>query len=316
MKTDRETPPTVFVVGDVHGHLQLALCVAAWQQRVSGVAFDAVLLCGDVGTFTEMAQLDNATRRHARDNPCELEFLTQWASPPEPSWIRRIFLPEAEGGLGLACPVIMTHGNHEGFAAFPPEATAPPPLVPPNACELPTLDAHSRIGYLPSGWTCRLDSGLTVAAAGGIEKGQRRVDYHPLAYIDDEAVLRLAEGPRTNLLITHQGPAAFQGSAGSETLDLLLEAEAARVWFHGHSVRSPEPARLGDGDPLVVPLEDVAFPIRGPRREDPGAEGWATASFGDEIIVHKAPPPFLREFRQRKWGRLPDGRVLSPALFS
>ena len=49
--------------------------------------FEAVFLCGDVGTFTEDCQLDNATRRHARTNPCELEFLTQWAAEPPAPWL-------------------------------------------------------------------------------------------------------------------------------------------------------------------------------------------------------------------------------------
>ena len=46
-------PGTIAVVGDVHGHLQLALCVLARWQHVLGAKFEAVLLCGDVGTFTE-----------------------------------------------------------------------------------------------------------------------------------------------------------------------------------------------------------------------------------------------------------------------
>jgi hypothetical protein len=65
------------VVGDCHGHLQLALGVLARWQQEENLRFEAVFLCGDVGTFTEDGQLDKATRRHARTNPCELEFLTQ-----------------------------------------------------------------------------------------------------------------------------------------------------------------------------------------------------------------------------------------------
>jgi hypothetical protein len=42
--------------------------LARWQREL-GLTFSAVLLCGDVGTFTEPAQLDEATVRHSRDNP-------------------------------------------------------------------------------------------------------------------------------------------------------------------------------------------------------------------------------------------------------
>src|SRR3954451_4074893 len=108
-------PIEVAVVGDVHGHLQLALCMLARWQAELNVRFEAVFLCGDVGTFTEETQLDSATRSHAKNNPCELEFLRQWATWPQAPWLEHIFLPEGEG-LGLCCPVVMVHGNHEGFA--------------------------------------------------------------------------------------------------------------------------------------------------------------------------------------------------------
>ena len=82
--------PTICVLGDVHGHLQLALCMAARWQRELGEAFEAVLLCGDVGVFTEESQLDSATRSHARRNPCELEFLYHWAADPQPRWLEEL----------------------------------------------------------------------------------------------------------------------------------------------------------------------------------------------------------------------------------
>jgi hypothetical protein len=89
-------------VGDTHGHLQLALGMAARWQEELGLGFDAVLLCGDVGTFTEPGQLDNATRRHARNNPCELEFLDQWAAVPQPEWIQKLFRRVASASVRSA----------------------------------------------------------------------------------------------------------------------------------------------------------------------------------------------------------------------
>lgn len=79
-------------MGDVHGHLQLALGIAARWQLGLGRDFDAVLLWGD-----------------------KIEFLTQWMDPASAPWLEGIFRPVSEGGLGLACPVVMVHGNHEGF---------------------------------------------------------------------------------------------------------------------------------------------------------------------------------------------------------
>src|SRR4051812_6855178 len=88
--------------------------LARWQQHL-GLRFEAVFLCGDVGTFSEYAQLDGATLAHAKTNPCELEFLEQWAADPPAPWLAKIFEPP-DAGLGLCCPVVMVHGNHEGFA--------------------------------------------------------------------------------------------------------------------------------------------------------------------------------------------------------
>jgi Calcineurin-like phosphoesterase len=129
----------VAVVGDVHGHLQLALCMLARLAREESLVFDAVFLCGDVGTFTRDSQLDNATRRHARTNPCELEFLRQWSTDPPAPWLDAIFRPAKEGGLGLECPVVMVHGNHEGFGRLQ-ELVHPMPPGPVGVSELPAVD--------------------------------------------------------------------------------------------------------------------------------------------------------------------------------
>ena len=106
----------ICAVGDTHGHLQLALCTIAHWQREQGIAFEAVFLCGDVATFTSEEQLDKATQRHGKTNLCELEFLYQWSVEPFPAWLRMIFQSEDHSGLGLTCPVVMVHGNHEGFS--------------------------------------------------------------------------------------------------------------------------------------------------------------------------------------------------------
>jgi predicted phosphodiesterase len=62
----------ILAIGDVHGHLQAALCVAARWQRELGIAWDAVLLAGDIGTFTDESQLDEATRRHGEKEVLEI----------------------------------------------------------------------------------------------------------------------------------------------------------------------------------------------------------------------------------------------------
>lgn len=310
----------VAVIGDTHGHLQLALCVIARWQKEEKIHLDAVFLAGDIGSFTEDGQLDNATRRHARENPCELEFLTQWSASPQPAWLRLIFDPEESGGLGLDCPVIMVHGNHEGFPHLQKHANKnryPPKPVSPF--DLPVVDTDGWIRYLPSGWIVRLPSGHTVAGVGGIEKGQRSTDYHPMAYIDDNAVSELYSSGPVDLLVSHQAPATIQGEdKGSLALQPLLDEEVARFWFHGHSIRNPEIVQAGpNGKTTVVPLGDIAFAINRGKIGDAGEGGWSVVDFsGDAIAVRRFTPGFLREYRLKKWPSDDQGRLVCPDLWS
>ncbi len=303
------------VIGDLHGHLQLGLCVAARWQQLLGVEFEAVLLCGDVGSFTHDSQLDSTTRRHGKDNPCELEFLTQWSVTPQPAWLQGIFQPRDSASLGLLCPVVMVHGNHEGFAHLARliaglDIPADPVALP----ELPIVDTGGHLRYLPSGWKLIAPkSGKIVAGIGGIEEGQRYARYHPLAYLDETPILHLLDGPNFDVLITHQGPSGVQGNHGSPLLQNLLDAGLARFWFHGHSTPHKTITAAGpNGVTTLVPLEDIAFPGKGPNADDPGEDGWACL-FAEGTILRER-PAFWREYRRRRWLQLTDGRLVCPDL--
>ncbi len=313
------TNSTVCAVGDVHGHLQLALCMAARWQRTLDFPFDALLLCGDVGSFTNESHPDSTTRKHSKSNPIELEFLYQWSISPPPDYLSKIFTPLECGGLGLVCPIIMTHGNHEGFSHLASLITGEIPGSPLPASELPSVDKGGFIKYLPSGWKCQTPSGLVIGAIGGIEKNQRCAHYHDLAYIDDLAVESLLHGPKFDILITHQGPSSTQSDAnGSSTLQLLLDLpreEIARIWFHGHSIVDPEARLLGPNrSMLIIPLGDAAFPGKGPWADDPGDMAWCRASLGKEIRWERKRPDFWRDFRRTKWKSLDNGQLVCPDL--
>jgi len=300
---------TYAVLGDLHGHLQLALGTLARWQRERGADFDAVFLVGDVGTFTEESQLDKATRKHARENPCELEFLTQWSVHPTPRWIDAIFQPLPDG-RGLCCPVVMVHGNHEGFAhlqtLYPRRRR---PLGPVELHSLPDVDASGYVKFLPPGWTAVTAQGHTVGGIGGMEPGQRTTRYHDMAYIEEEAVLHLKlHAPPLDILLTHQAPALMQGDHGSPTLDTLLDPPITRFWFHGHSTPVREPRQIENN--TIVPLDDIAF-----HQGEPGFHGWSVLELdGPTHTLITAPPPFLREYRQKFWTRTPQGLLVHPDL--
>jgi hypothetical protein len=302
------------VCGDVHGHLQLALASWAIEQRDSGRELEAILLCGDVGTFVDRLELDAATIRHGRVNPCELEFL-DWSAQPPPPWLDGIFADEAKGGLGLRAPVIMVHGNHEGFdhLASAVDAAGPAPAAPTPPADLPAVDSAGRIRLLPSGWRVRTRSGIVVGGIGGIQLGQRLAAGYPdMAYIDAAAVARLGAADELDVLITHQGPARVQGiSSGAEALDVLLDRARPCVWFHGHSRRRREPIRIGSTD--VVPLGDATFdPRRGWRV---ATDAWHEAWHDGTTVKHRARMPNgVREMPHSAWARTADGRLVAPHL--
>lgn len=307
----------ICVIGDVHGHLQLALCMVASWQRQLGESFEAVFLCGDVGTFTDENQLDSTTRRHGKENPCELEFLYQWSVSPFPYWLNAIFRPIEDNGLGLTCPVVMVHGNHEGFSYLETLVPSVPRSTIFEIDRLPTVDTGGHIRYLPSGFRCRTESQKIVAGVGGIELGQRTAKYHSLAYLDDAAILELLDIPRFDLLVTHQGPAALQSDGGSENLQELLDAEKARCWCHGHSIRQPGIVDAGPNDQTrVVPLEDATFTKSG--GEPNHDECFAFIRFHDteslpQVELH-GPPDDWRTLRRKNWTVLDEHRIVAPML--
>jgi hypothetical protein len=307
----------ICVTGDVHGHMQLALLVAARWQLELGIRFEAVLLCGDIGAFSDLARLDKATRRHAEENPCELEMVNQWMPEPPSPWLSKIFEPLVDGGLGLTCPVIAMHGNHEDFELLERIApsSAPIPTEAVAASRLPRLDPGGRISFLPSGWRVVTPSGLTVGAIGGIQPGQRpTAGYPPRAYIAEDAVLSFCEGPAVDALITHQRPAAIHGTQrGSDDLDAVLECGLIRSWFHGHSVVD-DTIRTVAGT-TVVPLHGVPVRTRGPDAGMPRPDAWCWTRYrGSRLDLTRELPRFWREFDQQRWIRQADGQLIAPQL--
>ena len=241
----KENSKIICVIGDVHGHLQLALCVASRLQDELKIKFEAIFLCGDVGTFTDESQLDNATRRHSKSNPCELEFLHQWSKVPQPNWIKKIFMAKSENGLGIECPVVMIHGNHEGFQHLRNLIPKKSSLLPIDIKDLPNVDSGNFIKYLPSGFICKTESGILIGGIGGIEKNSRYAAYDDLAYINEIDVLKLLYQKELDLLITHQGPYAYQSEYGAKSLDPLVETELASVWCHCHAALEFNIGKIG-----------------------------------------------------------------------
>jgi len=308
----------ICTIGDTHGHLQLVLCMVACWQREQNTTFEAVFLCGDVGTFISDDQLDKATQRHGKANPCELEFLYQWSVAPFPAWLRKIFEPLDCDGLGQICPVVMVHGNHEGFSHLQTLIPNASPDVIHDMNQLPTVDTGGCIRYLPSGFRCRTASGKIIGGIGGIEPDQRKSKYHDLAYLNQSAIQRFLDNPPIDLLITHQGPSSIQSDGGSDSLQKLLNAKKMRCWCHGHSVCQPGIVDAApNGKTRVVPLEDATFEIFAKSTGKPGRGCFAAIDFDSteeppqvEMIYSQNWHNYRREY----WHALDEQRLVCPDL--
>lgn len=310
MEDPRSKPSQFLVCGDIHGHLQLVLSAAVLWQRDSGQRLDGIFLCGDVGTLTHESEIDNATRAHARTDPAELEFLTQWSTTPPAPWISQFFAPDEEDGLGIGCPIVMVHGNHEGFQNLAELLPTRIPDAPESVDALPTVDPGGRVRWLPSGWRLVGPSELVFAGLGGIERGQRTAEYHELAYLDQDAAtdLCMLDPGTVDVLLTHQGPASLQGTKGSETLDVVLESRVTQHWFHGHGVSNEDFRTVYDT--RVFPLHDVHKCFR----EKPRC-GFAWCQWqGDQLEVKRVLPDFMRSLRPKRWKISKQGLIISPLL--
>lgn len=312
---------SVCVIGDLHGHLQLALGLAAVWHR--SVPFDAVFLCGDLGLFTQIDGLDEATRQRAEANPCELEYFTQWHRPAASPWLAAIFKPLEEGGLGLTCPVVAIHGDRDAFELIAPHADVPPPRGPVLVQDLPVLDPGGYLRYLPSGWRLRLASGPVVGALGGIERRKRHASraWHPQAFFDAERIRAFVEGGPVDLLLTHQGPAVHQGPQhGSALLDALAVEPLARVWCYSHchglgNIRPDLGVSVKRDLPILIKqVLAPGFSMKNNSRGQPGAEGWCLVHLGECPYAERRLPRGWQEFQRKYWRVLPDGRLVAPPL--
>ncbi|MCW8132355.1 MAG: hypothetical protein KIS92_18555 [Planctomycetota bacterium] len=306
----------VFVVGDLHGHVQLALAmIAQWNREDTD---GAIFLLGDAGLFSRPEQVDEAARARAVHNPCELEFLTQWADPAGAPWLPWIFASRKDGGLGVTCPVVLVHGEQDPPELYAEHLRAPLPHAPAPVASLPRIGPGGWLRYLPSGWRCALPSGRIVAGLGGVE-ARGAGECPPEARLDPERVAAVRAGAPVDLLLTHQGPAAAQGKrSGSRLLDSLLDPPVAPVWCYSHApLRHTNPPELRvnfpEGRPVLLKqIQSPAFSVKNGAPGAPGVDAWASVHLGEQRWVR--PASGTLDFHARHWKKLKDGRLVAPSL--
>src|SRR5215213_2483912 len=94
----------IAIFADIHGRILLCFKLCARWERETGEKIDLVLQAGDLGAYPDESRLDRATINHARNDPSELGFATDFAE-----WHDAVAKELAQ----TTFPLIFVRGNHE-----------------------------------------------------------------------------------------------------------------------------------------------------------------------------------------------------------
>lgn len=214
----------IALFADVHGHIMLALRLCARWQRETGERIDLILQAGDMGVFSSIDRVDKATLRHAKVDPCELGFLTDFRHRDT-----KPLVPETLAEL--ACKMVFVRGNHEDQVWLDElERDAKGPIFP--------VDAYDCLWCLKTGepWSFTGPDGATMSVLGvgrigpDVQRPHADANVHLQDY--EAAKLRRQVGTPVNVLLTHD--IAVREGSGLTIIRTLLDRNRPTYHFYGH----------------------------------------------------------------------------------
>lgn len=289
----------IAVLGDVHGHLTLALRVLRRWERETGLALDLILQVGDLGAFPPPFRLDKATRRFAEHDPDELGFARYFEGDDEAR--------DTLTGKGLhrvRAPFVFIQGNHEDFDYLD--------VVGSGATEPVPVDAFGRVWFLPNGLRWTFSKGphaLTIAGLGGVSERGGPSHQHRSAFYTRQDVhgLYRQEGP-LDVLLTHEPPFDSArdlhpkyASSGSRDAAEALSLLAVKAHFCGHYHEPGQPLQGPDGVSSWI-LNAVNF--HGNHPLNPGFAGILRWTENTPQGFTLLDAPWLREFTRKNYRHL------------
>ncbi len=221
---DSPTPVTFLVFGDLHGRVLPAFRFGSYWSRRNHRPLAGLLQVGDMGYFPNIATMDKATLRHAKDDPLELGTLDIMDLDSPLAKLTFDDDPHCPPGLWF------TAGNHEDFKEL--ERLARGSGDQPDF----VVDAFCMVRGIKDGMVKPFDCGLRVGAIWGVDGdgANSRKNLPPRGYISERAVSRLA-WEEFDVLLSHDCPAeAKRVGCGSELLRALLGVAQPRFNFFGH----------------------------------------------------------------------------------
>jgi hypothetical protein len=289
----------IAVLGDVHGHLTLALRVLRRWEREAGLALDLILQVGDLGAFPPPFRMDKATRRFAEKDPDELGFARYHEGDDE----ARETLT-GSGPRRVRAPLVFIRGNHEDFDFLDEVGAAATEPVP--------VDAFGRLWFLPNGvrWTfTQGPHAFTLVGLGGVSDRGGPGHQHRSVHYTRKEVHRLyhGEGP-VDVLLSHEPPfdAAREihpkyASSGSRDVSEALALLGVRYHFCGHYHEPGQPLHAPEGVSSWI-LNAVNF--HGNHPLNPGCVGILRWKGGAPDGFSVLDAPWLRAFTRQNYRHL------------
>ena len=331
----------VLVFSDPHGRIPLLLRIVGEARRRLDVAFDLILVAGDLGVWPDPLALDSSTRRCARADPGELGFLHfaplgdgtvsgvpggGLRDPAEVDALVRSFCTAAGVDSGdhlrsirrerelldgllpeLRCPVLFVGGNHEDYDYL---LRCRDLAHGQESCP---VEGTGMLSWIPSGRTVR--RGLSVAGLSGLDAaaaGRSPARYHEAIRIDDDRTLsfleQAASGP-VDVLLSHDGPPGFPKDGKGSDRILLAVSELDplfHVFGHYHASRAPALYRelypeLSTCRTRAIHLNKLAFLPGGALRE----RAVGLLRWSDAVPSFELlDAPWLRALTAQSWHRL------------
>ena len=242
----------IALFSDIHGKFLLPFLLVDAYQKETGNHIDLILQCGDMGAYPDIAKLDKATIRHAKNDSDELGFHDDFVTKDANI---EAFLEE------LNIPMICVRGNHEDHEfldtleqQYKEESRFP-------------IDVYKYVWVCKSGVPQVFESnGETLSFLGVGRIGDRKGRGHG-AYIQDyerEVLKHLyKKGKDFDVLITHDQAQDRPDDYGMSELGTLLDKVLFEYHFYGHT-GAPFHQQLDDnGITQSIKIKELEFNTNG-----------------------------------------------------
>ncbi len=241
-QTIDEDTLTIAVLGDLHGHVNLALSLLVEWKKQTKRDIDGILQVGDFGVFPDPGAIDKATKKFAANDPEEMGFL-DYVMRSEHGDMH--FGPE---GNFSETDIYFIKGNHEDFeylAQFEQRKTPTP------------IDMYGHINYVANDQVFSISNDSvtsTIAGLGGLDTHttKRRRPYHNTAKDYTNLMTR-----NFDVLLTHEDFMNERSSHGSPRLKELIDIKQPKYHFLGH-IKTNQHALL-QGRTESYHLDDVTL---------------------------------------------------------